>query len=184
MDNIVPEQIKPYLESLSHLTEPPYLYMWTSVIALLLVLYFVRSYRKSRRPIVPFKSEGGAVEIAPHTLRGIIQQSALSVEGVEKAHCRHYVRGRSLKVKVSIHLHASARLKEVENDIKKQIRAILWEQFGMEKVDPIDIKVVKLVGEPNPPRSETKALELDDYEEAINDAEDLSSAEGTQPPRQ
>lgn len=182
--DILPEQIKPYVENLSHLTEPPYLYMWTSVLALLLVLYLVRSYRKSRRPIVPFKSEGGSVEIAPHTLRGIIQQSALSVDGVEKAHCRHYVQGRGLKVKVAIHLHATARLKEVENDIKKQIRAVLWDQFGMEKVDPIDIKVVKLVGEAPRPNNQTKALELDEHELATDQSEDISSAESTEPPRQ
>lgn len=169
--DIIPEQIKPYLDDLSHLTEPPYLYMWTTVLVLLVILLLIRSYRRSHRPIVPFKSQGGSVEIAPHTLRGIIQQTVLGVEGVHKVNCRHSVRGRALKVKVAIHLHASARLKEVESEIKKQIRALLWEQFGMEKIEPIDIKVVKLVGEPSVQRSEAKAIEMD-YSEDVTTLED------------
>ncbi|MCC5834477.1 MAG: hypothetical protein JJU20_07075 [Opitutales bacterium] len=181
--DIFPEQIQSYLDELSYLTEPPYIYLWTTIIVLLVVLYLIRSYRRSHRPIVPFKTEGGSIEIAPHTLRGIIQQSVLTVAGVQKVNCRHYVRGRSLKVKIAIHLQATARLKEVESEIKKQVRGILWEQFGMENIEPIDIKVVKLVGEPAIHRSETKTLELDDYEVEASIEEDLDRTDKSEPPR-
>lgn len=135
-------------DALGHLLEPPYLQMMGGAFVLLVVVFLVQRWRYNHRPIIPFRSQGGHVEIAPQTLRGILQYAAASVDGVEKAVCRHYPRGRALKVRVSIHLRASARLKDVESGIKRQIRDILNEQFGMERVEPIDIRVVKLIGEP------------------------------------
>lgn len=140
--------MQPYIDSLSHLISGPYPYMVGLAVLLLLIIWATHCWRRSHRPIIPFKTEGGSVEIAPHTLRGILQHAAYSVDGVEKASCRHYVRGKGLRVKVSIHLRASAKLKDVESRIKTQIRNTLFEQFGMERIDPINIRVVKLIGEP------------------------------------
>lgn len=140
--------MQPYIDSLSHLIHGPYPYMVGLAVLLLLIIWVTHCWRQNHRPIIPFKTEGGTVEIAPQTLRGIIQHTTHSVEGVEKANCRHYVRGKGLRVKVAIHLRASSKLKDVEARIKSQIRTTLFEQFGMENVDPINIRVVKLIGEP------------------------------------
>lgn len=179
---LIPEQFDPYVENLSYLTEPPYLYYWSAALALLILLWIIRSYRQNHRPIVPFKSQGGSIEIAPKTLRGIIQQTVKSVDGVEKVHCRHYVRSRGLRVKIGIHLHASARLKEVESEIKNQIRSVLWEQFGMERIEPIDIKVTRLIGDHDSPPRPAESTDPESTPEPVREHEGDHETESTGEP--
>jgi uncharacterized alkaline shock family protein YloU len=134
--------------ALQHLLEPPYLYFAAVAVVLLVALYITYTCRRANQGIVPFKTQGGSIEIAPHTLRGVIQQAANSIEGVERASCRHFMKGRSIGVKVAIHLRANSRLKDVEARIKSCIQATLYEQFGMENIDPIHIRVTRMVGDP------------------------------------
>ena len=155
-----------YIEKLTklfgHLLEPPLLYAVVGGLVVLVLLYLVYVYQRSNRGIVPFKTQGGNIEIAPHTLRSVIQQAANTVEGVEKASCRHFVKGRRVGVKVAIHLQANSRLKDVETRIKQCIRATLHEQFGMENIEPIHIRVTRMVGDP-------VAVTKDGYAEAYRD---------------
>jgi uncharacterized alkaline shock family protein YloU len=140
--------MKTTIESLEHLLSAPYLYYAAVAVILLVILYLVRSYRRAHQGIVPFKTQGGTIEIAPQTLRGVMQNAANSVEGVDKASCRHFMKGRNVGVKVAIHLRANHRLKDVESLIKARIRATLLDQFGMETVEPIHIRVTRIVGDP------------------------------------
>lgn len=142
------EPMQTLSDTLGHLLQAPYVYMVAVSIGLLAALYLVYSYRRSNQGIVPFKSQGGNIEIAPHTLRGVMQNAANSVEGVEKAVCRHFIKGRKVGVRVAIHLRANHRLRDVENQIKRRIRATLMDQFGMENVEPIHIRVSRIVGDP------------------------------------
>lgn len=135
-------------EMFGHLIQPPYIYGIAAGLILLLPLYLIHYYRRTNQGIVPFKSQGGNIEIAPQTLRGVMQNAANSVEGVEKAACRHFLRRRNLGVSVSIHLRANHRLRDVDNLIKKRIRATLLDQFGMENVEPINIRVSRIIGDP------------------------------------
>lgn len=135
-------------EILSHLIKAPYLYYAVAAVVLLIGFYVVYSYRRANQGIIPFKTQGGQIEIAPSTLRGVMQNAANSVEGVEKASCRHFLKGRSVGVKVAIHLRANSRLRDVEAHIKQCIRATLYEQFGMENIEPIHIRVTRIIGDP------------------------------------
>jgi uncharacterized alkaline shock family protein YloU len=126
----------------------PYLYYAAVAVVLLVALYLFRSYRRANQGIVPFKTQGGTIEIAPQTLRSVMQNAANSVEGIDKAACRHFMKGRNVGVKVAVHLRANHRLKDVETMIKQRIRATLLDQFGMETVDPIHIRVTRIVGDP------------------------------------
>lgn len=135
-------------ESLSHLIKAPYLYIVVVTVVMLVGLYIIYTYRRANQGIIPFKTQGGVIEIAPSTLRGVMQHAANSVDGVEKASCRHFIKGRRVGVKVAIHLRANNRLKEVESRIKHCIQATLHEQFGMEAVEPIHIRVTRIVGDP------------------------------------
>jgi uncharacterized alkaline shock family protein YloU len=140
--------MKTTIESLEHLLTAPYLYYAAVAVVLLLALYLVRSYRRAHQGIIPFKTQGGTIEIAPQTLRSVMQNAANSVEGVDKAACRHFMKGRNLGVKVAVHLRANHRLKDVDVMIKQRIRATLLDQFGMETVEPIHIRVKRIVGDP------------------------------------
>ena len=151
-------------ETLSHLLKAPYLYYFVVVLVLLIGLYLVYTYRRANQGIVPFKTQGGAIEIAPSTLRGVMQHAANSVEGVEKASCRHFLKGRSVGVKVAIHLRANNRLKDVDARIKNCIQATLYEQFGMENIEPIHIRVTRIVGDPI---ASTKSSYPDDFDESV-----------------
>ena len=135
-------------EALGHLIKPPYIYEMAVALVLLVSLYLIYSYRRANQGIIPFKSQGGNIEIAPNTLRGVMQNAANSVEGVEKAVCRHFLKGRKVGVRVAIHLRANHRLRDVENLVKRRIRATLLDQFGMENVEPIHIRVSRIVGDP------------------------------------
>lgn len=135
-------------DSLEHLIQSPYLEYGAIVLVLLILLYVYQIGRTAMRGIVPFKTQGGTIEIAPSTLRGVIQHAATSVEGVEKAACHHFVKGSGVGVRVAIHMRANRRLKDIETGIKRRIRATLLDQFGMENVEPIHIRVTRIVGDP------------------------------------
>jgi hypothetical protein len=49
---------------------------------------------------------------------------------------------------VTLQLQANHSLRDVDAAIKERIRATLLEQFGMETVDPIHIRVSRIVGKP------------------------------------
>lgn len=161
---------------------PPYRY---GVIALAILIIFWCLYRRvvaARRPITLYRSQGGNVEIARQTLRGLIIGAALRVSGVDHATCQYDQRGRKLRVKVSIHLAGDARLKEVEEELKKRIRSALQQHVGYEPndVQPINVRVTKIVGDPAPTLEEDfprEAETLPRYDET--DPEELP--EGQKP---
>jgi uncharacterized alkaline shock family protein YloU len=154
-------------ESLSHIIRAPYLYYAVVAVALLVGLYLVYTYRRANQAIIPFKTQGGNIEVAPSTLRGVMQHAANSVEGVEKATCRHFIKGRSLGVRVAIHLRANNRLKEVEGRIKNCIQSTLREQFGMENIEPIHIRVTRIIGDPVATTNPSYPDDLDESQAAL-----------------
>ena len=122
------------------------------------------------------------MEIAPGTLSGIMQHAANTVPGVEKASCQHFMRGKRVGVKVAIHLKANSRLKEVETQIKRGIKNSLLDQFGMESVEPIDIRVTKIIGDPiyrEMPRMLEAPRDEDDEPLDISDDDDRPYADET-----
>lgn len=122
------------------------------VLALAVTIYLITRFRRANKPIIPFRAEGGDVEIAPQTIRGLINNSARSVSGVENAHCSYQQKGSKLNVVIKIHLLASSRLVEVEREIKQRVRQSLHLHVGMEpdNVKPIKVRVAKIVGEVQP----------------------------------
>lgn len=136
------------VELFQHLLDPVFLYPVTIGAIILIVLWLYYRYKRASQGIIPYKTQGGTIEIAPSTLRGVMQHAANSIEGVERASCRHFVRGRGVGVKVAIHVRSNSKLRDIESQIKGCIRATLYEQFGMEIVEPIHIRVTKIVGDP------------------------------------
>ncbi|HSH10047.1 MAG TPA: hypothetical protein VK995_06635 [Oceanipulchritudo sp.] len=151
----------------SHLIEPPLFYFVVGGLVVLILLYLIYKVRLSTRGIIPFKSQGGTIEISPSTLRGVIQHAANSVEGVEKASCHHFIKGRSIGVRIAVHLRANNRLKDVESRIKRYVRATLYEQFGMENIDPIHIRITRIVGDPVAVGENRYPDELDESQAAL-----------------
>lgn len=133
---------------LGYLITPPYSYYAAIAAGLFLVLLVIRGYRNAHRGVIPFKSQGGTIEIAPQTVRGVILYAAQSVEGVQKCSCRHFIKRGRMGVRVVIHLRANHSLRDVESTIKDRIRHSLADQFGMDTVDPIHIRVARIVGKP------------------------------------
>jgi uncharacterized alkaline shock family protein YloU len=160
-----------FVESIQHLGRPPYSYFAAATVVLLAIIYLIHRYRRANRPIVPFRAEGGDVEIAPQTIRGIINGATLRVMGVETSNCRYAQKGRKLRVQVTIHLRASAKLTEVSAEIKKKVRYALKSHIGMEPtdIDPIKIKVTKIIGEASvvdeEPEPTESGVELERYDE-------------------
>lgn len=167
------------VDTLQHLIQPPYSYFCAIAVGLFLVLLLVRSYRRAHRPIIPFRAEGGDVEIAPQTIRGLVNGAALRVMGVETAHCQYFQKGRKLRIQLKIHLRASAKLTEVSTEIKRKVRHTLQTHIGMEPtdVDPIRIRVMKIIGdalpteEPPERPTPTPAPALEVYEHAEEENE-------------
>lgn len=155
------------IDPIRHLAEPPFLYFAIIALVLLGILILFVRYRRLHKGIVPFKSSGGTIEVAPQTLRGVMQQAVLSVEGVEKASCRPIPRGNSLGVRVSIHLHVHSRLRDIENQIQHRLRDTLADQFGIESIQPIHIRVTKVIGDPLAPHNDSIPLtqKADDHDD-------------------
>lgn len=143
-NSFLPALVPAFLQQLS---SPPYLYMGVATVLLLAGLLFLVFIRRARRCIPAFESRDGAIEVAPKTLRTVMRNAVHSVEGVERAHCRHFRHRDGIGVRVAIHLRASHPLREVENRIKQRIRASVSEQFGMAPIDPVHIKVTRIVGD-------------------------------------
>jgi len=153
----------------------PYFYQLAAALALLACLLFLYiHWRRRHRGIEPFRSEGGRIEIAPHTVRSIVQYAAKGVHGVEYAQC-HLYPGRRLRVDIAIHLIASARLREVDTEIKERVRSALKQQFGIEQVSPINIRVKKLIGDPviDRPRQTPAREPIETHEEEASGFDEL-----------
>jgi Na+-transporting methylmalonyl-CoA/oxaloacetate decarboxylase gamma subunit len=143
-------EIPEALQQLEILFQYPYYLIVMGVLAFLFLCLLIARVRRMNRAIVPFKTQGGRVEIAPKTIHGILQHTVVGIPGVEKASCCHRQRGSKLQLQVNIHILATAKLKELETEIKHRIRSVMRFQFGMENIDPIHIRVTRLVGEPMP----------------------------------
>jgi uncharacterized alkaline shock family protein YloU len=143
-----------------YLLEEPYRYYLVAVVVLAVIWFGYRKIVRARRPIVLYRSQGGNVEIARQTLRGLIVGAAHRVRGVEHASCTYDQRGRKLRVKISIHLAGDARLPEVEEELKKRVRAALHQHVGYEPhdVQPINVRVTKIVGDPSPALAEEAVM--------------------------
>lgn len=133
---------------LQHVSSPPHLYLAVAALLCLAGLVLLVAVRRARRCIPAFESRDGAIEVAPKTLRTVMRNAVSSVEGVERVHCRHFRHRDGIGVRVAIHLRASHPLREVENRIKQRIRSSVSEQFGMAPIDPVHIKVTRIVGDP------------------------------------
>ena len=135
------------IEPLQQLIEPPTVYWLAGAILLGTVfLVMVGRCRARRRGIVPFKSEGGKIEIAPDTIRNLIEHAAESVSGVEDVRCR-IRQGRRLVINLCLTARAPVRLREMDSEIKRRVRSSLKTQFGLENVDSINTKITKTIGE-------------------------------------
>ncbi|KAF0094200.1 MAG: hypothetical protein E1N59_2091 [Puniceicoccaceae bacterium 5H] len=124
------------------------LYMLAALIVAVILLIILVKWRRSHRPIVPFRAQGGRVEIAPRTLRNLIDHAVMGVPGVEKLRSKFGTKKRKLYVHVYLDLMATAKLPEVEAELKHRIREALRNQFGLENIGEIDVTVRKIVGDP------------------------------------
>lgn len=159
--------------------QPPFVYLALLCLCLLLVLYVMYAWRKARRGIVPFETEGGAVEISPATVRGIIQHAAVGVEGVERAVSRVHPHGKHLEIQVLIHLDASAKLQTIQQEVRERVRHTLHNQFGFDptSLQPINIRVTRIVGDlpegaGDPVRSEAEMVDPYDQLTRFEDDDD------------
>jgi len=140
-----------FLNSLQFLLSPPWLYYWggTTILFAVVLLVLVK-WRREHQGIVPFRASGGKVEIAPHTIRSVIKYAVETVEGVEQVVVATQQKGSKIAVTLKLHLLAAVPLKQVDAEIKRRIRKALVHQFGMEQIDPIHLKITKIVGDPRP----------------------------------
>lgn len=160
----------------------PYRYGVIAVVGLTVLLFIARRLLNARRPIILYRGQGGDVEIARPTLRGLIVGAASRVVGVDHASCKYDQRGRKLRIQISIHLSGGARLKEVEDDLKKKIRNALLQQVGYEPndVQPINVRVTKIIGDPAPVIEE-EYLRDDDTLPRYEEPGDSLDIEGQRP---
>lgn len=132
--------------------QPSNWYLAGGVVLGILALWLISSIRAANRPIVPFRSEGGNIAISPGTLHRLIDHAGRSVSGVSRISSTFRLKREVLNIRLFLTLQASARLPEVEADLRNSVRAALHEQLGLEKIGSIDLVVRRIVGEPTTPR--------------------------------
>lgn len=122
--------------------------VWLLCALLVLTIIWLR-FSRARKPIILQRSEGGNLEIARTTLRGLIIGASERIDGVDHATCTYDQKGSRLRVTVSIHLAGQARLPAVEEELKRSIRTTLHQHVGYEpsKVAPINVRVTKISGD-------------------------------------
>jgi|TARA_B110000438_G_scaffold147884_1_gene142450 uncharacterized alkaline shock family protein YloU len=155
--------------------------IWSLIGLIVLVIVWFR-FARARRPIVLQRSQGGNLEIARTTLRGLIIGASELIEGVDRATCKYDQKGSKLRVTVAIHLAGQARLPLVEEELKKAIRTTLQQHVGYEpsKVTPINVRVTKISGDTitiEPPREEEVQASLPRFDS--DDSEELPEGQAT-----
>lgn len=160
----LPESWAPY-------TSTPYIEAILIGLVVLLLVVIVLLNKRWSKDIIPFKAKGGRIEMKPSSLRGILNSVSGSVEGVERVRSKYWQKGRKLGVKLWIQLHVTARLEDVETELKHRIRQTMKTQLGMDEVDPIHIKVTKIVGAPQEiiPIAEAAASDRSEAEPAAQE---------------
>ncbi|MCD8482191.1 MAG: alkaline shock response membrane anchor protein AmaP [Verrucomicrobia bacterium] len=144
------------------MTQPPYLYAVIGLITAILLWWLIVRMRAANRGIVPFKSSGGRVEIAPQTIKTFLQHVVSEADGVEKAHCSFKQKSGRLAVTVKAQVKAQLPLRTIESDIKRRIRSSMRYQFSMENIDPINIRITHISGQPiRPDTEDTMPLEVE-----------------------
>lgn len=136
------------MEELLKYVHPPYIYAIAGAVIVVGSTMAYLNWKASNKGIVPFKSEGGRVEIAPHTIRSFLQHVVSEVDGVEKARCTFKQRGPKLQIDVAAKVQARLPLRAIETEIKRCIRANMRYQFNMTNIDPINIRITQISGQP------------------------------------
>jgi uncharacterized alkaline shock family protein YloU len=161
--------LSPAWEFTVHYVTQPLVWL---ICAVGVVLLLWLKIRRARKPIILQRSQGGNLEIARTTLRGLIIGAAQRVSGVHHTSCKYHQKGRKLRVTVFIHLDAQARLPQVEEELKRGIRTTLQQHVGYDPshVAPIHVRVTKITGDTMiqlpPEEEETEVPALPRYEES------------------
>lgn len=138
------------LKSAECLLEPPLVYYLAALLLVLLFILFAAARHRARnRPIVPFESEDGRIEISPGTVRGLIEKTVEQMDGIESVRCRMR-QGRRIGIDLAIVARAPIRLQVMDAAVKERVRSTLATQLGLEDLESVNIQVKRVLGEVGP----------------------------------
>lgn len=147
-------------------------YLAGLILVLLLILLAAARHRARNRPIIPFESEDGRIEISPGTVRGLIEKTVEQMDGIESVRCQ-LRQGRRIGIDLSIVARAPVRLQAMDAAIKQRVRATLANQLGLEDLESVNIQVKRVLGEAGPPPAAAESSrESNTLSEAPDEARD------------
>ena len=124
-------------ESLSHLTEPTYLYAGGAILAL--ALFLILLVRRQPKQIVAYRTENGRVMVCRSAIVELIRTSCEQIDDVAKPSVKIKVKGKYTHFDVRIQLMSGGRLRDIEETLQAHLRQNLTENLGIENLGQINI---------------------------------------------
>lgn len=124
-------------ETLSHLTEPTYLYASGAAVAFTLLLILL--IRRQPKKIVAYRTENGRVMVCRSAIVELIRTSCEQLEDVTKPNVKIKVKGKITHFDVRIQLMSGGRLRDIEQTLQTHLRQNLTENLGIENLGQINI---------------------------------------------
>ena len=124
-------------ETLSHLSEPTYLYAGAAVLAL--ALFLILLVRRQPKKIVAYRTENGRVMVCRSAIVELIRTSCEQLDDVAKPSVKIKVKGKTTHFDVRIQLMSGGRLRDIEETLQKHLRQNLTENLGIENLGQINI---------------------------------------------
>jgi len=124
-------------ETLSHFSQPTYLYAAGAFISLSLALILL--LRRQPKQIVAYRTENGRVMVSRSAIVELIRTSCEQINDVAKPCVKIKVKGKTTHFDVRIQLMSGGRLREIEQTLQQHLRHCLTENLGIENLGKINI---------------------------------------------
>ncbi|MCD8483219.1 MAG: hypothetical protein LR015_11450 [Verrucomicrobia bacterium] len=106
------------------------------------------SWKASNKGSFLSSPKGGAWKLLPTPSAHFYNTLYRMSTALKKAHCTFKQRGPKLQIDVTAKVQARLPLRAIETEIKRCIRANMRHQFNMTNVDPINIRITQISGQP------------------------------------
>lgn len=112
------------------------------LLFVLLIWTMIIGFFKNRgKDVIAFEDESGTVSISKHALKTLIFNKCNRVQGVQNPRPIIKCKGNRILIKVKVGIKEGSNLREIREVLRIQLEESLRSDFGLERLDTINIYV-------------------------------------------
>lgn len=125
--------------------------LWIGIgfLAILALLWVRVVLRQRFGEVIAFTTPYGKTTVTRSTIVECVARAATGHQAVAKSRVKLRIKRKLLHITVSIEQRATGNLPEISRAIEQRIRDTLSETLGIEQIGPINIRDVRIVGNPD-----------------------------------